>query len=118
MSSIGLIISFAIIVLGLAAVFILSIRGREVERRYIFLFMALAVSVPILFNISFSEKATVIVKGVYDKIESLPPGSNILISYDFDPAMAVEVNPMTDGDRNHVDGSNPDAEHRRCGGQL
>jgi hypothetical protein len=102
MSNIGLIISFAIIVLGLLAVFIISIRGREVERRYIFLFMGLAVSVPILFNISFTEKATIIVKGVYDKIENLPPGSKILISYDFDPAMAVEVNPMTDAFVRHA----------------
>jgi hypothetical protein len=102
MNNIGLIISFAIIVLGLLAVFIISIRGREVERRYIFLFMGLAVSVPILFNISFTEKATLIVQGVYDKIENLPPGSKILISYDFDPAMAIEVNPMTDAFVRHA----------------
>jgi hypothetical protein len=64
--------------------------------------MGVAVSVPILFNISFSEKATPIVKAVYDKIENLPPGSKILISYDFDPAMAVEVNPMTDAFIRHA----------------
>ncbi|SYZ74235.1 conserved membrane hypothetical protein [Candidatus Zixiibacteriota bacterium] len=102
MNKIGLIISLAVIAAGLLYLFILSIRGRDVERRFIFLFMGVAVAVPILFNISFSEKATPIVKAAFDKIENLPSGSKILISYDYDPAMAPEVNPMTDAFVRHA----------------
>ncbi|MCX6825691.1 MAG: hypothetical protein NTV06_00275, partial [candidate division Zixibacteria bacterium] len=87
---------------GLLAFFIMSLRGREVERRLIFLFIGLAVAVPILFKISFSEKATPIVKAVYDRIEQMPAGSKILISYDYDPPMAPEVNPMTDAFLRHA----------------
>jgi hypothetical protein len=96
MSNIGLIISFLVIGAGLIIFLIISLRGREIGRKFIFLFIGLAVAIPILFKITFTEKATPIVKSAYDKIEYMPSGSKILISYDYDPAMAPEVGPMTD----------------------
>ncbi len=102
MSNIGIIISAAIIIAGLLVVLVMSFRGKEVKRQFIFLFMAVSVSAPILFNIAFTEKATDIVKSVYDKMENLPAGSRIMISYDFDPAMSVEVGPMTDAFMRHA----------------
>jgi len=101
-SSIGLIISFFIIVAGLLWLLIQSIRGQEADRRVIFLFMAIAVSVPLLFNISFSEKATLIVEDVYRKIENLPAGSKILLSYDYGPSMSPEVEPMSNAFLRHA----------------
>ncbi|HHI03243.1 MAG TPA: hypothetical protein ENL22_06970 [candidate division Zixibacteria bacterium] len=95
MSNIGLILSIAVIVGGLLWLAIRSLSGREVERRIIFLFIGIAVSIPLLFDITFSEKATPIVKGIYDKIENLPSGSRILISFDYGPSMAPEVEPMS-----------------------
>ncbi|RKX18441.1 MAG: hypothetical protein DRP51_09160 [Candidatus Zixiibacteriota bacterium] len=95
MSNIGLILSIAVIVGGLLWLTIRSLSGREVERRIIFLFIGIAVSIPLLFDITFSEKATPIVKGIYDKIENLPSGSRILISFDYGPSMAPEVEPMS-----------------------
>ena len=102
MSNIGLIISLLVIALGLLWLFILSLRGREVERRIIFLFIGLSVSVPLLFNITFSEKATPIVMDVFNKIENLPSGSKILISYDYGPSMAPEVEPMSNAFVRHA----------------
>lgn len=102
MSSLGLVISLAVVVAGLIWLLVRSVMGKEADRRVIFLFMGLAVAVPLLFKITFSEKATPIVKAVYDKIENLPPGSKILISFDYDPAMAPEVGPMTDAFIRHA----------------
>lgn len=102
MINIGLIISLIVIAIGLLWLFILSLRGKEVERRIIFLFIGLSVSVPLLFNITFSEKATPIVMDVFNKIENLPAGSKILLSYDYGPSMAPEVEPMSNAFLRHA----------------
>jgi hypothetical protein len=101
LSSWGVIVSLIVIGGGLVWLFVRSLAGREVDRRVIFLFIFVSVSVPILFPITFHEEATLIVKTVYDKVESLPPGSHVLISFDFDPAMAPEVQPMADAFARH-----------------
>ncbi|MCP4567434.1 MAG: hypothetical protein GY841_07630 [FCB group bacterium] len=94
MTNIGLIISMVIIVVGLGAIFFYSWKGRDIDRRIIFLFVLITVSCSIIFNAEFGEKPTPIVKKVYDKIEGMPEGSKVLISFDFDPAMKPEVMPM------------------------
>jgi len=101
MNKVGLLISFGLIGAGLLWFLIRAIRGQEVERRIIFVFIGLAVAVPILFNITFSEKASPIVEAVYDKIENLSSGSKILISYDYGPSMAPEVEPMSNAFLRH-----------------
>jgi hypothetical protein len=102
MSHIGLIISFLVIGIGLVWLLLLAIKGREVDRRLIFLFIGIAVSVPLLFKISFSEKATPIVKAVFNKIEDMPEGSKILLSYDYGPSMSPEVEPMSNAFVRHA----------------
>jgi len=101
MSNIGLIISLGFILVGLLWLFIMALRGREVDRRTIFIFIGVAVSVPLLFNITFSEKATPIVRNVFSKIENLPSGSRVLLSYDYGPSMAPEVEPMSNAFLRH-----------------
>jgi len=100
-ANIGVIISLVILFGGLIALLVRSVMGREVDRRIIFMFIFVAVAAPILFPITFSEKATEVVEAVFDKIESLPPGSRVLISCDFDPAMAPEVQPMANAISRH-----------------
>ena len=99
--NIGIIISLVIIFGGLLALLIRSVMAKEVDRRIIFLFIFVAVAAPILFPITFEEKATPVVKAVYDKIESLPADSKVLLSFDFDPAMAPEVQPMANAISRH-----------------
>jgi hypothetical protein len=102
LGSVGVWVSLAIIGLGLLWLLIKSMKAEEVDRRIIFLFIFLAVSTPILFEISFEEKATPMVQGVFDRIENLPTGSRVLISFDFDPAMAPEVQPMANAITRHA----------------
>ncbi|MEW5993936.1 MAG: hypothetical protein AB1744_06025, partial [Candidatus Zixiibacteriota bacterium] len=94
MPNLGVIISLLVVFGGLLWLGVRSILGREVERRVIFLLIFVAVAAPILFPITFEEHATPIVQRLFDRIENFPEGSTILMSFDFDPAMAPEVQPM------------------------
>lgn len=67
---------------------------RHLDRRWIFLAMFFAVAVPILIQKTFPETPTPIVKKVFDKVESLPPGSPVLLAFDYDPGSAGELDPM------------------------
>lgn len=101
MDNIGVILSLIVIFGGIIWLAVRSISGKEVDRRIIFLFIFIAVAAPILFPVTFEEKATPIVKAVFDRIEELPEGSTILLSFDFDPAMAPEVQPMANAISRH-----------------
>ena len=100
-NDIGVVATFIIIGLGLAWLLWRSIKGHEVDRRIIFIFIFVAVIAPIYFTMTFKFVATPIVRALYDKIESLPEGSTVLLSYDFDPAMAPEVQPMANAISRH-----------------
>ena len=69
-----------------------------IDRRWIFLMMALAVAGPIIWvgitGKTFPETPTPAVQGAFDAIERLPEGSRVLVSFDFDPASAGELQPM------------------------
>lgn len=66
----------------------------NVDRRWIFLLITLAVLIPILTRVVFDEYPTPPVNNAFDAIDNLPPGSNILLSYDYDPGSAPELQPM------------------------
>jgi len=101
LNTVGIVVALLMIFGGLAWLLVRSIRGQEVSRRIIFLFIAIAVAAPILFPITFEEKATPVVKRLFEFIEALPAGSHVLLSFDFDPAMAPEVQPMADAISRH-----------------
>jgi len=100
-SNVGVILTMVCLIGGLIWLFLRSLKGKEVDRRVIFVFIFLSVAAPLLFPITFTEKATPAVKAVFDKVESLPAGSKVLISFDFDPAMAPEVQPMANALTQH-----------------
>jgi len=66
----------------------------NLDRRIIFLLIALAVIIPLVFRISFKEYPTPIVQRIFDKVESLPEGSKILLPFDYGPSTAPELEPM------------------------
>ncbi len=67
---------------------------KNLDRRWIFLAMLLAVAIPILFQLSFPEKATGLAEAVFDKIEALQEGDPVLLAFDFDPGSEGELGPM------------------------
>lgn len=101
LNDIGIFLTLLIIGGGLVWLFLRALKGKEVDRRIIFLFIFVAVAAPVLIKVTFKFKATPIVQAIYDRIEALPEGSTVLLSYDFDPAMAPEVQPMADALSRH-----------------
>ncbi|HIA22932.1 MAG TPA: hypothetical protein EYN76_00630 [Candidatus Marinimicrobia bacterium] len=67
----------------------------QVDRRWIFLLLAIVVFIPILIPIGMPIRATVTTKVVYDAIESLPPNSKVLVSVEYSPSTKPENHPMT-----------------------
>jgi hypothetical protein len=57
--------------------------------------IALAVLLPLIRPIGFPIRVSPEVRKVFDHIESLPPDSLFLISFDFDPASKPELHPMS-----------------------
>jgi hypothetical protein len=66
----------------------------DIDRRIIFLVIAVAVVVPLLVPLGMRVKVTPQTKTIYDEVENLPAGSNVLVAFDYDPAAAPEVHPM------------------------
>ncbi len=66
----------------------------RIDRRIIFAFVAVAVTIPLLIRFDLPVIPTKEVKGIYDKIESLSEGSHVLIAFDYDPASKEELQPM------------------------
>lgn len=65
------------------------------DRRILFLLVIAVIMFPIMRPLALPGlKVTDSVRGVYDEIEKLPPGSMIAVSFDFDPASKPEVYPM------------------------
>lgn len=66
----------------------------RLDRRWIFLLMAVSVLIPVLAQWQFPEVPTTPVIRVFEAIEALPPGSRVLVSLDFGPDAAPELEPM------------------------
>lgn len=70
----------------------------NLDRRWIFLMMLLAVAVPIyvigVTGKTFPETPSGLAKATFDAIDDLPDGSRILLAFDFDPASEGELGPM------------------------
>ena len=80
----------------------LLIRFQNMDRRWIFLGMALAIVIPLLFPISFPFKIDERVEAIYDRIEELEAGDTVFISADFDPASRPELEPFYRANLHHL----------------
>ncbi|MHC4607015.1 MAG: hypothetical protein ACYTAF_08750 [Planctomycetota bacterium] len=75
----------------------------RLDRRWIFLFIALAVCAPLVYKFEFPGlEVGPATKNYFKTIEELPEGSRILISADFDPASAPELSPMLEATLRHA----------------
>jgi hypothetical protein len=66
----------------------------RMDRRIIFLLMGLAVLIPLLLKYTTMIPASPIVQDLFDKVEALPGGSKVLLSFDYGPSTAPENQPM------------------------
>ena len=70
------------------------VKLQAIDRRWIFLMIAAAVVIPMAFDLRIAEPATPEVQAIFDKVEELPEGSPVLVSFDFDPPSRPELQPM------------------------
>lgn len=75
---------------------------QNMDRRYVFLGMAVAIVVPLLvpFDMGFSVDERV--RSLYDEVEELPAGSTVLVSADFDPGSRPELEPFYRANLDHL----------------
>lgn len=69
--------------------------AQNLDRRWIFLLVALTVIIPVAIGVSLPVDTSPAVKSIYDTIEGLPEGSVVMIVCDYDPASEAELYPMT-----------------------
>jgi hypothetical protein len=67
----------------------------SVDRRWIFLIIAVVVLVPLIIPVGLPIRPTDTTKDVYDAIEALPTGSKVLLSIEYSPSTRPENHPMT-----------------------
>ncbi len=65
------------------------------DRRYVFVLVAIAVTIPIVVGAVLPVNISPSVQSVYDYIDELPEGSTVMIVLDYDPASEAELYPMT-----------------------
>lgn len=66
----------------------------HVDRRYIFIFVALGVIIPLVWPLGLAVTTSPPVENVYNAVEELAPGTPVLVSVDYDPSTQPELSPM------------------------
>ena len=66
-----------------------------IDRRLIFVLVGLGTAVPLLWPVNLPISVTPRVEAAYQTIESLPAGSTVLISMDYEPDTMAELQPMS-----------------------
>jgi hypothetical protein len=69
-------------------------RLEHLDRRYIFIAIFISVMLPLIVPVGLPVRVSPEVKGLYDFIENLPPGSVVYYAADFDPGSMAELYPM------------------------
>ena len=73
----------------------------KIDRRIIFTLIAIAIALPLFFNVSMYVETTPEVRGVFNAVDTLSPGSKVLISFDYDPGSMPELQPMAESFLRH-----------------
>jgi hypothetical protein len=68
--------------------------SHQIDRRWIFLLIFICVALPLIFVIGLPIETTENVRMVNDLVENTPPGSKVILSFDYDPGSKPELHPM------------------------
>lgn len=88
------IILSGLILLSLIYILVRTIQGNPVGRRTVFVYVGIAVSLPFLMNLQQEISPAPEVKMQFASLNALTPGSKVLMSFDYDPSSAPELQPM------------------------
>lgn len=74
----------------------------HIDRRIIYLLVAIGALVPIIKPIGLPVVPTSPVRGVFDRVEELGSEDAVMISFDYGPSSEPELNPMADAIMRHL----------------
>jgi hypothetical protein len=74
----------------------------DLDRRVIFVLIALAVALPLAFKLNLPISVTPEVRSLYDAIEALQPGDVVLVSFDHETSTIPEMVPMAQAILRHL----------------
>jgi len=66
----------------------------HIDRRWIFLLIAVVVLIPLFYPLGLPIRPTDSTQAAYDAIEALPKGSKVLVSFEYGPSTKPEIHPM------------------------
>jgi hypothetical protein len=67
---------------------------KQLDRRIIFLILLVGVIIPLMVPLGFKSEESDLVRQVHKLVEDTPEGSVVLLSFDYDPSTATELQPM------------------------
>ncbi|MCU0608030.1 MAG: hypothetical protein MUF78_11610 [Candidatus Edwardsbacteria bacterium] len=74
----------------------------SLDRRVVYLVLAVSVIVPLVFSFNLRHYVDRSTQRLFDHIEAVPPGGKaVLISFDYDPQVAAELDPMAEAVLRH-----------------
>ncbi len=73
----------------------LADRLLRLNRRWLYVFVAVAVSLPLFLNLQQRVAVTPETRGISEAVDRLAPGARVLLACDYDPSSAAELQPMT-----------------------
>ena len=77
-------------------ILIRTMEGKPASRRLVFLYVGLSVVLPLAMPLTQRIVVTPEVQAVYDGLQTVKPGSKVLVSFDYDPPSAPELQPMAE----------------------
>jgi len=83
-----------LLALTLLVIGVMTFMGRYIERRVVFLFVGIALTLPFFMQFDLPVPISPEVQAAYDELEKLPEGSKVLAAFDYDPPSAPELQPM------------------------
>jgi hypothetical protein len=72
----------------------LLVRLGRIDRRWLYLVLFVSLSVTLVIRPLFPETPSIFTRPVFERIESLEPGTPVLVALDYSPASAPEIEPM------------------------
>lgn len=66
----------------------------NIDRRIIFILVAIAVVIPTFIKVRFPITVSNPTRSIYDYIEALPPKSTVMIAFNYGPSSLAELEPM------------------------
>ena len=74
----------------------------NIDRRIVFILVALAVIIPSLLSVSFPITVSQPTRSAHEYIEALPAGSTLMIGFNYGPSSLAELHPMAKAVIHHV----------------